>query len=350
MAGLITAGFFVNRRVGLKSKAAGGGGATLSLASGAQTGVNPGASFDVVVNLTNTATTNKITAANVFLTYPQDKLTLISINPGAFFLANYNAATTEMLNKTDITTAGTGKLTIGVPCTKAAPWVCYPVTTAAGQVGTFRFQVKPDTAAGTAAITFDSANTAVTALDSAGNAIPTSVLDTTTPLSININSQVSTTLTFGIKLLGTAPRTANVTLKNTSQTLPFTVALNANNQIFSPAVPITLTGATTGATYNVLVKVPGYLQKKLGSITIAAGANTGPAAWNNIIPPAGDFDGNNILNAMDIGNILGLYTAISVPVTNTTKVYDLDANEVINALDVANALANYTAISVSGDN
>ena len=335
----------VYRQVNLRSKATVNG-VTLSLASG-KTTVNPGESFDVVINLNNT-TTNKITAASVFLTYPSDKLTLTSITPGAFFLASYNSATTEMLNKTDITTVGVGKLLIGVPCTISSPWVCYPQTTAAGQVATFRFQVKTTAAVGNVTIGFDDTNTAISALDSAGNAIPTSILSGKTPVVITIKSPEITpaTLTFSFKLLqnnNTVARTADVLLKSSSQTLSFTnIALTGNNGVFSPSTPITLTGITAGTTYDVLVKVPGYLRKKIGT--------TGTTTWNNILPLAGDFDGNNILNILDIGNILGLYNAISVSVTAVTRVYDLDGNGVINILDVANTIASYTAISVLGDN
>lgn len=190
----------------------------------------------------------------------------------------------------------------------------------------------------------------VKARDAAGNASAAS-------LTVTANlSAPAPTLTFGFKLLWsggtTTSRTVTVTLKGATQTLAFTnipMAVTTSG-VFSPATPITLTGVTTGTTYSILVKVNGYLQKNLGTVTIANGANAGSAAWNSILPKAGDFDNNNTLNALDIGNILGLYTAISVPVTTATAAYDLDGNGVINALDVANTLASYTAISVPGDN
>ncbi len=607
MVGLVVSSLLVYRQVNLRSKAATlVEGATLSLASGATSGVKPGDVFDVIVNLAQTGGASyKITAASVVLNYPQDKFTLVSITPGAFFLTSYNSATTEMLNKPDITTAGVGKLAIGVPCTISAPWVCYPSSAATGQVATFRFQVKSAAAAGSATISFDNA-TAVAALDSAGNAVPTSILLGTTPVNITINppfecttdancaadkkctnnscvavvcpttipgacktyqvanhtcntvnntnssacvqglsdsivggvcfngdcicstglnncsgtcknlqidasncgtcghacatgqscsgavcitppdtippavsltsptngqtvsgaitfsanatdnvgvtkveflvdnqvvatdttdpyflsqssaglangahlitakaydatnnvttstpavsitvsnctpttcvaagkncgsipdgcggtlscgtctggqtctsgvctNPAASTLTFGFKLLqnnNTVARTADVLLKSTAQTLSFTnIALTGTSGVFSPTTPITLTGVTVGTSYDILVKSPGYLRKKLGTITVTTGANTG--SWTPDFLKAGDFDGNNILNAMDVGNILGLYNTISVPVTAATTVYDLDGNGVINALDVANTLANYTAISVSGDN
>lgn len=372
VAGLITASFFVYRQVSLRSKAAGGG-VTLSLA--APTTVTAGNSFDVVVNLTNSVTTNKITAASVSAVYDTNKLTLVSVTAGPLFTGSYVANSTEMLSigttcaavvdcKTTASgvactsgfctnniftgnTAGSVKFWLGVPCTAAEPWVCYLATNvSAGQVATIRFQAK-SAASGSTSINFESA--AVTALG-----IDTSVLDSTTGTTTTINSAAAPTLAFGFKLLqnnNTVARTADVMLKSTTQTLSFPgVALTGSSGVFSPTTAITLTGVTTGTNYDVLVKVPGYLRKKLGTITINAGANMAPTSWNSILPAGVDFDGDNVLRGQDIANILGLYTKLSTPVTTATQVYDVNGDGNITTVDVANALGGYTAISVSGDN
>ncbi len=130
---------------------------------------------------------------------------------------------------------------------------------------------------------------------------------------------------------------------------PFT---SATGGVFTTSSPITLTGlpvASGGTSYNVLAKTSGYLRKRLGNISLTPGANTAPSSWSGLKLIAGDFDGNNILNIVDIGQILSIYTALSVPVSQSNQIYDLDANAVINISDIATVLSNYVALQISGD-
>ena len=62
-------------------------------------------------------------------------------------------------------------------------------------------------------------------------------------------------------------------------------------------------------------------------------------------PPVYD----NVLNIMDIADILRVYTALSVPVDDTNRIYDVNGSEFINISDIALVLSNYTVLSREGD-
>lgn len=104
-----------------------------------------------------------------------------------------------------------------------------------------------------------------------------------------------------------------------------------------------------GSTYEVFAKTPGWLRKRLGSLTIVPGPNAAPPEWSDITLTAGDFDNNNRLDIQDIGLILGQYTQLSLSVTSSNAIYDLDASNTININDIAIVLSNYTALQISGD-
>ncbi len=104
-----------------------------------------------------------------------------------------------------------------------------------------------------------------------------------------------------------------------------------------------------GVNYQVFVKDEGYLRKKLGSLTLYPGNTSYDPSWVNQVMLAGDFDSNNILNIIDIGKILSVYTALTVPVNSGNIIYDVDANNIIDIRDIAIVLSNYISLEVRGD-
>ena len=166
------------------------------------------------------------------------------------------------------------------------------------------------------------------------------------------------TMIFSHKMQGvTVPlvtRTDYLTL--TSQVYPpYTYThpvLSSTDGIFTSQPALSLTNTTitdVGTPYDVLIKSPGYLQKKFGSVTLLPGENITPVGWRDIKILAGDFDSNNILNIIDLGKMLSVYTALSVPVTDLNRIYDIDADASITISDIAQVLSNYTALEIPGD-
>ena len=84
-------------------------------------------------------------------------------------------------------------------------------------------------------------------------------------------------------------------------------------------------------------------------MTLLPGENITPVGWRDIKILAGDFDSNNILNIIDLGKMLSVYTALSVPVTDLNRIYDIDADASITISDIAQVLSNYTALEIPGD-
>ena len=101
-------------------------------------------------------------------------------------------------------------------------------------------------------------------------------------------------------------------------------------------------------TYDVFIKGPSHLQKGFCGVTFIAG-QTVEKDWtsNNLL--AGDFIDDNVLNIMDIADILRVYTALSIPVDGTNRIYDVDGSEFINISDIALVFSNYTVLSREGD-
>jgi hypothetical protein len=138
-----------------------------------------------------------------------------------------------------------------------------------------------------------------------------------------------------------------VTLKTGSTSVNQQANIQTNWSSTSNAYTTSVTGLPAG-TYDVFLKAPGYLQKKFPAITFSTGTTT--QNWATTPLMAGDFNGDNTLNIMDISAILAKYTALSVPVDSTNSLFDVDGNNIINISDIALILANYTALSVPGDN
>jgi len=109
-------------------------------------------------------------------------------------------------------------------------------------------------------------------------------------------------------------------------------------------------------TYDVFIKGPSHLQKGFCGVTFIAG-QTVEKDWTDdeFLLLVGDFlHGDppvydNVLNIMDIADILRVYTALSVPVDGTNRIYDVDGSEFIDISDIALVFSNYTVLSREGD-
>lgn len=167
------------------------------------------------------------------------------------------------------------------------------------------------------------------------------------------------TLSLGFKVSGVSTagvtKAFTVTVKGAPSTSIYTVSLtSAAGGVFKTTTPITLTGVTVpaaGTTFDILVKAPNTLKKKLGSINLIPGVNTGPVAWENVTAMPGDFDNNNIFNIQDVAKMLQNYTALSTPVTaaNGLGLYDVDNDGNYALKDIAAVLSNFTDLTKPGD-
>ncbi len=262
----------------------------------------------------------RVTAVKVFMNYPADKLNLISITAGPFFKQNFTAGQTEMLEILDKNTAGAAKITLGAPCTTAAPWQCYPAA-GGGVLATLRFRAVDS---GEAVIAFDSGNTEVAAMGSAatvlGAIMPATVVITGAPV-------YSAALSFK---LGIA-KSARVILKQgTTEILKREVVLT-NGQG-------TLAGIPAG-TYDVYVKGFAHLQKNMGVVTFATG-QTVTKDWSTTILTPGDAAGSvvagnlngpdNRVDTADWQKILLNLSFSPAP----DSLMDLNNDGYVNALDL----------------
>ncbi len=180
--------------------------------------------------------------------------------------------------------------------------------------------------------------------------------NTPTPTNTPIPSPTPTqepqkgNLTIKIKFQGIdgdkGVKTAKVTLRPNS----------GNDQIFdnfefghdgSGVYVGTLHNLDPGA-YTVFVKGWAHLQKNLGQVELAAGQAALLNAPEQILK-AGDFNNNNELAIDDVGAIIGVYTALSVPVSGSTRQFDINGDNMIDITDVSGILLNYTALVIPGD-
>lgn len=149
----------------------------------------------------------------------------------------------------------------------------------------------------------------------------------------------------GINVSGVA-KTVSLTMRNTVSgaltTFSDQSVTSLAGGVFTKTV--TMTNLPIG-NYDILVKDNSHLRKKLGTMNIVAGANTAPSG---MVLKAGDFDGNGVLNALDVGSILNQYTALDI-IAPANSIYDIDANGLINLYDVGYVMANYTSVTVNGD-
>ena len=175
---------------------------------------------------------------------------------------------------------------------------------------------------------------------------------TNTPTSTPTNTS-NATLSFKIRFQGIGAdhhpdKTVRVTLKRGSSIVGIheDVRVTADTDgVYNGSVPDLDPGD-----YTILIKGTAHLQRNFGEVNLITGQTT-DEDWTDDgqVLLAGDFDDNNVLNIVDISLILSQYTALSVPVDATNRIYDVDGNEAINISDIAIVLANYTALEVPGD-
>jgi hypothetical protein len=146
-------------------------------------------------------------------------------------------------------------------------------------------------------------------------------------------------------------------INNTGPNSVLTLALKtANTTVYTSNINIVsnsvgvYTGSYSGVAagiYDIYLKEPYHLQRKFAAVNIASGNNVIDLTTAPLL--AGDFDSNNLINILDIGKFLSIYTALTAPVNVNNKIYDVNNDGVINILDIAVVLSNYTSISVLGD-
>ena len=133
--------------------------------------------------------------------------------------------------------------------------------------------------------------------------------------------------------------------------------ISGRSGVVSPLEHIRLNSipiAPGGSTYDVLVKTPYSLRKKLGTLTLRPGFNTAPPSWSNIQIQTGDFWQRprgewNVFNLRDVTQILNVYTRLQIPITSSNYQYDVNFDQIIDIMDVALILSNYTALEKFGD-
>ncbi len=162
------------------------------------------------------------------------------------------------------------------------------------------------------------------------------------------------TLMFGFSasgITGTGKTESIDLLLRSSSTTPIDLNdLNVVSNIsgvFKPATPISLTGAVPG-TYEIFIKDDSHLRKRLGSITIVSGLNTAPSSFDSQVLLAGDFNGDNIINAVDLALLLAKYTGLSVVVNSTNQKFDVNLDGKIDQSDVNIVVSNFNSLKVSG--
>ena len=144
-------------------------------------------------------------------------------------------------------------------------------------------------------------------------------------------------------------------LKNTNSTLQrFNVtAKSGPNGILSLVAPLNLSSNDLGKTYQVFVKTPTSLMKKLGTVSVATGLNSTPANWSQNPLIVGDLENSgaeaNVISIADIAKMLSVYTQLRTPVSGQTTQYDVNFDGSIDIADVALVLSNFTALQVVGD-
>lgn len=112
---------------------------------------------------------------------------------------------------------------------------------------------------------------------------------------------------------------------------------------------LTLDNLPVDTTYTAYVKDSSHLRKELGSMSISSGINEAPANWEDNVLVAGDFDGNNILDIIDVGRILSEYKALQNSVNSVNQIYDVNHDNVIDIFDMSIVISNYTELQVFGD-
>jgi hypothetical protein len=119
-----------------------------------------------------------------------------------------------------------------------------------------------------------------------------------------------------------AGKPVTVDLYDVTDTLVTTVIANTDGT-FSLTAP--------AGTYTVRATASGFLSAE-GSVTLSSGTNT---TQPTVTLPAGDIDGNNVIDQFDAMTIGMSYN------TNTPAAADLNNDNVINVLDLELLAQNY---------
>lgn len=131
-----------------------------------------------------------------------------------------------------------------------------------------------------------------------------------------------------------------------------------------PQAPIDITTLLTKnpyrQRYQVLVKTPVSLRKKIGQFDLEPGnwqitivKNAYSRTWSNKPVLVGDFvqtgDNYNVLNISDVVAIKDQYTNLAVPITPANAKFDVNYDGKIDILDPGLVLSNWIALFNQGD-
>jgi hypothetical protein len=111
------------------------------------------------------------------------------------------------------------------------------------------------------------------------------------------------------------------------------------------------------STVSLKIKVPGFLQRNLGSVSISQAVTV--VDWSNTPLLAGDVYGtdqnsipgfnDNQITQYDVNSILALWTQLEVPLSSYS-VYDFNFDAKISQPDINLILSNWTSLVVNGEN
>ncbi|MFH0863597.1 MAG: dockerin type I domain-containing protein [Candidatus Gottesmanbacteria bacterium] len=157
------------------------------------------------------------------------------------------------------------------------------------------------------------------------------------PVTVPITPPTANTLNFKIKFQGISSAKLNRQVRVTLKYGPIYNYVNVasdTNGIYSG----TITNIPNG-TYDVLIKGFVHLQENLGSVTFGQ-SQVINRNWSAIELKAGDIDGNNSINAIDIARVVEDYFPNSP--ANSPADFNLDGT--VNAIDIGFLIGNYFQI------
>ncbi len=144
-------------------------------------------------------------------------------------------------------------------------------------------------------------------------------------------------LTFQIKFQGILSQKPDKTVKVTLKQ-----ADTVKNTFNGVSVAANTSGTYSGTVsdidpgvYDVYIKGWAHLQKKLLNVTLNPGSNS--QDWSATILRAGDIDGSNFVNAVDIAKVIQDY----FPNTPAGSVADFNLDGTVNAVDIGFLIGNY---------
>ncbi len=180
--------------------------------------------------------------------------------------------------------------------------------------------------------------------------IPPTVTPATTQGSLNFRIKLQ-----GIEFISAVRNTAvvRVILRQAGKTDQ--VFDNVNSTLDSNGFFNGTVANINPGSYDILIKGPAHLQKKMTASPISISSTTPLQDWSGTILMAGDVTGgqdtipDNTVQLGDITAILGVWTQSSTAVVPATQIFDLDANGSIQLGDVTAALGNWVSSVTRGD-